>query len=371
MSKEKGLNPDFFIEPEKIIKNIAIELLQPHPQQAGIYGEDVIDNEFVASIRDKGILTPLTVTPVENGFYTIISGHRRKKGALLAGLSEVPCVVKKYENDAEMEFEFLTCNMQREKTKQTRIMEFFRYKQILCQIGKLRKSKGVYDNTIFNDNVFSRILENDNILEKIEAGKPLNSVDVLKKVTGYSKYEQEQLYIINDDNWIQLQVARLEGKAISGEDLDKLWNEIWAVREEFNKPESKTTMNTAVKQIKEVVKNIEEKLDKEYEKKHKLPKLKKDKIQKQKVKKEDVPSPGLLLNIGGQTTFSETPLKFVENQSVIDYCFKADKFDFGVARTMNSIVGFAVHYENKNYLIKPEMLAKFIQKELSQNEKAN
>lgn len=383
MPKKEGLNPDFFISPEEItkkintaypeyenfVKNIPIELLVPHPKQAEIYGEDVIEDEFVASIKDKGILTPLTVTATDDGMFMIISGHRRKKGALLAGLPVVPCIEKTYENEIEMELEFLMYNIQREKSKETKINELYQYKQILCQIGKTRQGKGVYAETIFENEDFWRFAKTSGVFEKVKPGEPLNTVKILKDLTGFSEYEQKYLLRIKKTDWIQEEIYRLRDKLLPKHFENQIWENHAKIKQEHF--EQKISTNEAIKMLNDMIASFERVLDAEKEKENKTPKLKKDKIQKQKVKKEDVPSPGLLLNIGGQTTFSETPLKFVENQSVIDYCFKADKFDFGVARTMNSIVGFAVHYENKNYLIKPEMLAKFIQKELSQNEKAN
>lgn len=50
--------------------------------------------ELVQSIREKGILVPLTVRPMEEGGYEIISGHRRKHAAELSGLFKVPVLIR-------------------------------------------------------------------------------------------------------------------------------------------------------------------------------------------------------------------------------------------------------------------------------------
>lgn len=50
--------------------------------------------ELVQSIRDKGVLVPLTVRPMEEGGYEIISGHRRKHAAELSGLFKVPVLIR-------------------------------------------------------------------------------------------------------------------------------------------------------------------------------------------------------------------------------------------------------------------------------------
>lgn len=78
-------------ERNKGLKEIAIAKLKPfegHPYK-------VIDNEemiaLVDSIREHGVMTPLIVRPIIDG-YEIISGHRRAHAAELAGLSTVPAI---------------------------------------------------------------------------------------------------------------------------------------------------------------------------------------------------------------------------------------------------------------------------------------
>lgn len=52
------------------------------------------------SIIENGVISPCIVRKKENGRYEMISGHRRKFASTLAGLSELPCIVKKL-NDEE------------------------------------------------------------------------------------------------------------------------------------------------------------------------------------------------------------------------------------------------------------------------------
>lgn len=72
-------------------KNIAIDLLEPNPEQPR---SDIGDlTELSASIKEKGVLEPLLVKP--NGIgrkYMIIAGERRWRASRLAGLTEVPCI---------------------------------------------------------------------------------------------------------------------------------------------------------------------------------------------------------------------------------------------------------------------------------------
>lgn len=76
-----------------------------------------IDDEMLElrdSIIDNGILQPLIVIPRREGGYTIIAGHRRNKGAELAQLSSVPCIIAKNINDAQATIMMVDSNKQRE-----------------------------------------------------------------------------------------------------------------------------------------------------------------------------------------------------------------------------------------------------------------
>jgi ParB family chromosome partitioning protein len=69
---------------------IAIDHVEPNPHQPRVDVGDL--TELEASIREKGILEPLLVKPLELGRYMIISGERRYRAAKLAGLREIPCI---------------------------------------------------------------------------------------------------------------------------------------------------------------------------------------------------------------------------------------------------------------------------------------
>ena len=72
-------------------KMIAIEKLEPNPLQPRVDMGELED--LVASIKEKGILEPLLVRPADvGGRYMIISGERRYRAGLEAGLREVPCI---------------------------------------------------------------------------------------------------------------------------------------------------------------------------------------------------------------------------------------------------------------------------------------
>lgn len=95
------------------VQNISISELVPfkdHPFK-------VVDDEAMLrtteSIAQYGVLTPLIARPLEDGGYEIISGHRRAHAAELAGLAEVPVLVRQMDDDAATVL-MVDSNLQRE-----------------------------------------------------------------------------------------------------------------------------------------------------------------------------------------------------------------------------------------------------------------
>lgn len=95
------------------VQNISISKLVPfkdHPFK-------VVDDEAMLrtteSIAQYGVLTPLIARPLEAGGYEIISGHRRAHAAELAGLTEVPALVRQMDDDAATVL-MVDSNLQRE-----------------------------------------------------------------------------------------------------------------------------------------------------------------------------------------------------------------------------------------------------------------
>ena len=67
-----------------------------HPFKVKI-DEDM--DQLVQSIKERGIITPVTLRPKEDGRYEIVSGHRRKKACELAGLDTVKAEVREMSRD--------------------------------------------------------------------------------------------------------------------------------------------------------------------------------------------------------------------------------------------------------------------------------
>ena len=70
-------------------------------------------DELVDSIKQSGVLTPIIARPHKDGGYEILSGHRRVKACELAGITEIPVVVKNLDDDTATIL-LVDSNLQRE-----------------------------------------------------------------------------------------------------------------------------------------------------------------------------------------------------------------------------------------------------------------
>ncbi|MBE5039209.1 ParB/RepB/Spo0J family partition protein [Ructibacterium gallinarum] len=65
------------------------------------------------SIREHGVVQPILVTPTNSGTYRIVAGERRWRAAKMAGLKEMPCIIREFEEQKVMELALVE-NLQRE-----------------------------------------------------------------------------------------------------------------------------------------------------------------------------------------------------------------------------------------------------------------
>lgn len=81
------------------IYNIPLEEIddfQDHPFKVRL---DSDMDQLVESVRERGVITPITLREKEDGRYEIVSGHRRKKACEIAGLATVPAEIKDLTRD--------------------------------------------------------------------------------------------------------------------------------------------------------------------------------------------------------------------------------------------------------------------------------
>lgn len=127
MAKNNGLNLNlpslddlFTTEAEREVAKLEKVVLLPpeeisefpnHPFQVRM---DDAMKEMAQSVRENGVLVPALVRPKVGGGYEMVSGHRRKRAAELAGLREIPCIVRDLTDDQAVVI-MVDSNLQREQ----------------------------------------------------------------------------------------------------------------------------------------------------------------------------------------------------------------------------------------------------------------
>ena len=81
------------------IRDIPLELIDDFPDHPFKVKLDEDMDQLVQSIKERGIITPVTLRPKEDGRYEIVSGHRRKKACELAGFETVKAEVREMTRD--------------------------------------------------------------------------------------------------------------------------------------------------------------------------------------------------------------------------------------------------------------------------------
>ena len=81
------------------IHDIPIELIDDFPDHPFKVRNDEDMDQLVESIKERGLITPITLRPKEDGRYEIVSGHRRKKACEIAGLSVVKADIRDMTRD--------------------------------------------------------------------------------------------------------------------------------------------------------------------------------------------------------------------------------------------------------------------------------
>ncbi|MBM5574383.1 ParB/RepB/Spo0J family partition protein [Deefgea sp. CFH1-16] len=95
------------------LKTLALDVLQPGKYQPRTVMDDVALNELADSIRAQGLMQPVLVREIDIDRYEIIAGERRWRASLLAGLTEIPALVRVISDEAALAMALIE-NIQRE-----------------------------------------------------------------------------------------------------------------------------------------------------------------------------------------------------------------------------------------------------------------
>ena len=158
-NKRLGKGLEALIRPrsdEKIpeshgVDRISIRSIKPNPYQPRQKFDETSLEELTASIKEKGILTPITVRKVGNQFI-LIAGERRLRASKKSGLKKIPAYIINVADDAEMVEMALIENIQRENLNPIEEAEAYNYLNNRFKLSqkKIAKSVGKKRVTISN-----------------------------------------------------------------------------------------------------------------------------------------------------------------------------------------------------------------------------
>lgn len=134
--------------PASSAGQLPVDLIQRGRYQPRRDFDEAALNELADSIKAQGIVQPVVVRPVDGGRYELIAGERRWRAAQLAGLSEIPAIIREVDDRAAMAMGLIE-NIQRqdlnameEATALQRLLNDFglTHQQVAEAVGKSRSA---------------------------------------------------------------------------------------------------------------------------------------------------------------------------------------------------------------------------------------
>lgn len=224
----KGLSA-IFIENDTENKNttyLKISDIEPNRDQPRRDFDEEALAELADSIAQHGVLQPLLVRPVGTDFYQIVAGERRWRASRMAGLQEVPVVIRELTDNEVMEIALIE-NLQREDL--SAVEEAQGYKSLMETYNmtqeEIAKSMGKSRSSIANS---LRILT-----------LPENVVDMISKGL-LSGGHAKALLSLKDDNDIEKVSKLIVEKELSVRETEKFCK---ALNEDKGKKKSKKKLD--------------------------------------------------------------------------------------------------------------------------------
>ena len=140
-------------ESDTRIETLPLREIEPDPGQPRKTFDDETLAELSASIAEHGLLQPIAVRPKPSGGYLIVAGERRWRASRMAGLTEVPVIVKDVTDEQAMELALVE-NLQREDLNPVEEAAGIRELMTRCDLTqeqaarKLGKSRSALANSL-------------------------------------------------------------------------------------------------------------------------------------------------------------------------------------------------------------------------------
>jgi ParB family transcriptional regulator, chromosome partitioning protein len=155
---------------EEELRALPLDLIVPNPEQPRKrFDEDAL-NALAGSLSERGVLQPVLVRPKLDGTYELVVGERRWRAAQIAGLAEIPAIVRAHDDAATLELALIE-NMAREDLNP--IEEARAVAALVEELGLTRKEVGrrVGRGRVAVSNLLRLLDLPDETIELLEQGK--------------------------------------------------------------------------------------------------------------------------------------------------------------------------------------------------------
>jgi ParB family chromosome partitioning protein len=136
---------------DESVHRISVEDIVPNPRQPRSEVNDAGLRELAESIRERGVLEPLIVRPLDDGRYELVAGERRLRASALAGKTEVPVLFRDFGGVTSLEIALIE-NLQREDLNP--VDEARAYQKLVDEFGRthaeISKAVGKDRSTVSN-----------------------------------------------------------------------------------------------------------------------------------------------------------------------------------------------------------------------------
>lgn len=215
------------------LKKIPIDSISPNRMQPrSVFDEEKI-RELADSIKEQGLIQPLIVAPTANSRYELIAGERRLRASRIAGLTEVPVVIKDVDDEARLSLAIIE-NIQREDLNPIEearayeeLIEQFNYTQedVAKKVGRSRVSIA---NSLRLLNL-PVIIQEDVVIGRYTAGHAraiLTLTNLHEQLKLREKIIKEMPTVRDVEKMVQFYGVGAKGKGRRGVPLDTSTNDL-------------------------------------------------------------------------------------------------------------------------------------------------
>lgn len=225
------------LEKEEVI-DIELDKISPNPYQPRRHFDEVALQELSDSIRANGVLQPVIVKKVSNG-YILVTGERRCRASKIAGFNTVPAIVRDYNNQYLAELALLE-NIQREDLTIVEEAEAYQNAIQSLNLTHLELAQKIGKSRSYVSNALGILSLPEEVLQEINHGNismgHARSLSKLKDVSRIKKIAlmiiEEHLTVRDIESLVKKEKKRNEinRKTISSD----LQNELNHFRDDFN-----------------------------------------------------------------------------------------------------------------------------------------